>query len=124
MTQAPKITALRLGKLTKPGRYPVGEGVYLQVTGEAGRSWVFRYERHKRAHWMGLGPCALITLAEARQKGRDARRLLLDGVDPLAERKRKRAQAGTDAAKAPSDTFQRMRRAGEMPSTVRNGPRR
>src|SRR5262249_47995336 len=97
-----RITAIEVGQIKKPGRYPVGNGVYLQITGERGRSWIFRYERQGRGHLVGLGPVALVTLAEARARGHDLRRQLLDGKDPLEERKSKRRVAAVEAAKAVS----------------------
>jgi hypothetical protein len=70
MTIARPLSALAIAKITRPGRYAVGSGVYLQITGEQGRSWVFRYEREyegkRRGRHVGLGPCALVSLAEAR----------------------------------------------------------
>ncbi len=51
------------------------------------RSWVFRYARHGVAHSMGLGTVEDVTLAEARDKARDCRRALQDGLDPIAQRR-------------------------------------
>jgi integrase len=47
---------------------------------------------------MGLGPASLITLAEARDKAREARRALLDGADPLTAKRERRAHARLQAA--------------------------
>jgi integrase len=94
------LTARQVAALKKPGRYAVGDGGYLQVTGENGRSWVFRYQRNGRGHWLGLGPASLVTLAEARERARQTRRLLHDGIDPLEARAAKRAQVRLAAAKA------------------------
>src|SRR5262249_44454194 len=88
-----KITALQVNKITKPGRYAVGDGVYLQITGAKGRSWVFRYMRDGKQRHMGIGPVSLLTLADARSRAREARLMLLDGIDPLQARAAKRAQA-------------------------------
>ena len=65
-----KITALALSKLKKPGRYAVGDGCYLQITGHNGRSWIFRYRdrRDGKAKHMGLGSVATWTLAEVRER--------------------------------------------------------
>ena len=87
------LTALAATKITKPGRYAVGDGAYLQITGEKGRSWIFRYEREGRGRHVGLGPVSLVTLAEAREKARTYRRLLLDGIDPLDKRAAARQRA-------------------------------
>jgi integrase len=97
------LTSLAIGKLRKPGRYAVGNGVYLQITGDNGRSWVFRFERDydgkRRGRHIGLGPCALVTLAEAREKGSEYRKLLLKGIDPLDHRNALRQQALAAATK-------------------------
>ena len=97
------LTALAISKLTKPGRYAVGHGVYLQITGNRARSWVFRFEREysgkRRGRHIGLGPCALVSLAEAREKGLQYRKLLLNGIDPLGHKKALRQQALEAAAR-------------------------
>jgi integrase len=85
--------AAQVAKLKAPGRYAVGDGVQLQISKWNTRAWVFRYERFGKPHYMGLGPCSLVSLAEARAKGREARRLLLDGIDPLARKRQKRNEA-------------------------------
>jgi hypothetical protein len=85
------LSAAAVAKLKKQGRYGVGDGVYLQISKWKTRAWVFRYERFGKAHYMGLGPCHLISLAQARAKGRDAQRMLLDGDDPLSAKRQKRA---------------------------------
>src|SRR5262249_49168609 len=40
---------------------------------------------------MGLGPLATVGLAEARQKALEARKLRLEGIDPIEHRRRQRA---------------------------------
>ena len=85
-----QLSVAAVAKLKKQGRYGVGDGVYLQISKWKTRAWVFRYERFGKAHYMGLGPCHLISLAEARAKGRDAQRMLLNGNDPLSAKRQKR----------------------------------
>jgi integrase len=96
------LTAMAIAKIARPGRHSVGNGVYLQITGR-GRSWVFRYERayegKRRGRHVGLGPCALVSLAEARAKGLELRRLLTNGVDPLDYKRAVRQQALEAAAR-------------------------
>jgi integrase len=97
------LTAIAVAKITTPGRYGVGNGVYLQITGQNGRSWVFRFEREyegkRRGRHIGLGPCALVSLGEAREKGLEYRKLLFNGIDPLDHRAALRQQAVAAAAK-------------------------
>jgi integrase len=103
MSSVRPLTAFAIAKIKCPGRYAVGNGVYLQITGEAGRSWVFRYEREydgrRRGRHVGLGPCELVSLAEARARGLELRRLLLNGVDPLDQKRASRQQALAVAAR-------------------------
>jgi integrase len=98
------LTAIAIAKIKKPGRYAVGNGVYLQITGKNGRSWIFRFEREsagkRRGRHVGLGPCAAVSLAEAREKGLACRKLLLSGIDPLDYRASLRQEAIVAAAKS------------------------
>lgn len=74
------------------GYHADGAGLYLQVTGAGARSWIMRYTLRGRAREMGLGPLAVVSLAEARQRAQDARKLLHQGVDPIEARERDRAR--------------------------------
>ena len=81
-----KLNALFITKAVGPKCYPDGDGLYLQVTAEGSRSWLFRYQLGGKPRWMGLGPIALVSLAEAREKAREQRKLLLDRIDPIKHR--------------------------------------
>ena len=81
-----------LAKLTERGRYAVGQNVYLQISEWGTRSWLFRYAVNGKPRTMGLGAYDLLTLAEARERGHAARRLLLDGIDPLEAKRRGRRE--------------------------------
>jgi integrase len=95
-----KISATKVATLKEPGRYAVGDGVYLQITGDSGRSWIFRYQRAGKARHMGLGPTDLLSLKEARDRATEARKLLLDGIDPIEARNLRRTQQRMKDAKA------------------------
>lgn len=83
-----KLTAKRVLRALKArGRYADGGGLYLQVVTPGRGSWLLRYERNGREHMLGLGPVVDFTLAEARERARQARQLLRDGVDPLAQKR-------------------------------------
>ncbi len=94
-----RLSARAVATKNKPGMYADGGGLYLKVAATGARSWVFRYMTDGRAHNMGLGPLHTVTLAEARDKARQQRRLRLDGQDPLAARRGARDQARLNAAK-------------------------
>ena len=85
-------------------------GLFVQVThsvakdakpGEVMRSWVYRFVSpiHQRARWMGLGPIPVIGLAEARKKATEARKIVINGKDPIDEREKQLAAARVEAAK-------------------------
>lgn len=94
-----KLTTLTVARALSAGMHSDGGGLYLQVTRSGARSWIFRYHRHGRLHDMGLGSYETVSLALAREKAGDARRLLLDGADPIeAKRANVRASALASAA--------------------------
>lgn len=83
-----KLTAKEVEKKTAAGLYGDGGGLTLQVTKAGVKSWLYRYMIEGKAYGMGLGPVHTITLAQARQLATDARRMVIDGINPL-ENKRK-----------------------------------
>jgi integrase len=85
-----KLSPLKVAKLAIPGLYGDGNNLYLQVAPSGAKSWSFRFMLNGRAREMGIGPVSLITLAEARARAIEARRLLLDGHDPIEHRNAQR----------------------------------
>src|SRR6266540_1394752 len=92
-----KLTKLQVMH-AKPGRYGDGGGLWLQVGPTGGKSWLLRYQRHGKAHWMGLGSADTLTLAQARERARLERVRLLDGIDPLAFRREQEAEQRREEA--------------------------
>ncbi|MCK1593789.1 site-specific integrase [Bradyrhizobium sp. 164] len=78
-----------------PGRYADGGNLYLNVGIEGQRRWTFLYKDRAtgRPREMGLGSAgkAGVSLAEARRKAAAARSLLSDGIDPLTDKRNRRA---------------------------------
>ena len=81
-----KLTALQVTRAKERGTYGDGNGLYLQVARGGTRSWILRYKRDGKTRHLGLGSFSIVSLREARQRAVNARRLLLDGHDPI-ERK-------------------------------------
>ncbi len=82
----------------KPGMHADGGGLYLRVVeGRDGltRSWVFRF----KGRYMGLGSVHTWTLTQARERAREARQRLQDGIDPIEHRRHQRAIQGAQTAK-------------------------
>jgi integrase len=92
-----KLTALKVEKLTAPGRYPDGDGLFLQVGKTGSKSWLLRYQLNYRERYMGLGSAKNFSLKEARERARKARQQLDDGVDPIEARLAQRDLAGKQA---------------------------
>lgn len=68
------------------GYHADGDGLYLLVSASGAKSWVLRYQLAGRRREMGLGSASVFGLADARERAQAARRLLADGIDPLANR--------------------------------------
>jgi integrase len=98
-----KLTAKEVEKKTAPGLYGDGGGLTLQITKAGVKSWLYRYMIKGKAYGMGLGPAHTITLADARQKAAAARKLVIEGINPL-EAKRQR-QLDDEMVKARLMTF-------------------
>src|ERR1700733_14188486 len=81
-----KLTPAKVKNENKPGLYGDGGGLWLNVGPTGGKSWLFRYMLDRKAHAMGLGPLHTIGLAEARERAAAARKMRLDGIDPLGAR--------------------------------------
>lgn len=104
--RASELTALEISRLTEPGQYPVGHiaGLMLYVKHADSRSWVLRMMVGKKRRHMGLGPYPAVTLAQARERAREARELVRQGIDPIEEQQRR--QDALRAAQGRRVTFE------------------
>lgn len=96
-------SAIRKAKPTeKPQRLFDGGGLYLEVSPSGGKWWRLKYRFGGKEKRLSLGTYPDTSLASARAKRDDARKLLASGVDPSENRKATRA-AGT---RATADSFE------------------
>ncbi|MSQ87465.1 MAG: site-specific integrase [Alphaproteobacteria bacterium] len=97
-----KLTPLKVERLKAPGLYSDGGGLYLQISANGGRSWIFRYRMggRKTPRDMGLGSLNDVSLAVARLDAAAKRRQIQQGVDPIEARKRDKVVAALDVTKA------------------------
>jgi integrase len=95
-----RLTTLKVGKTKRPGMYADGGGLYLRVTKDGTKNWVYRFMLNGRPRWMGFGPLALYGLQEVRGKALDARRLRHEGIDPIEARRTARLRQRLEAAQA------------------------
>ncbi|HUI22674.1 MAG TPA: integrase arm-type DNA-binding domain-containing protein [Methylocella sp.] len=87
----------RAAATAKPGRYCDGRGLWLVVSQSGARKWVFRFTFGGRVTEMGLGSAA-VSLAAARDKAHEARKLIAAGINPIHARR----EAGKIAAGKPT----------------------
>jgi integrase len=100
-----KLTA-RAAATTKPGRYGDGGGLYLVVSPSGARKWVYRFTYAGKVTETGLGSADVVSLAEARRKAHEARRLLDAGENPIvAKRKAAALRAGVPTFGTVADAF-------------------
>lgn len=85
-----KLSVLKIKNLKLVGYYNDGNGLYLQISKFNSKNWVFRYKFANKKREMGLGSINILTLAEARQKVIELKKMLLDGLDPITLKNEKR----------------------------------
>ncbi len=91
-----------------------GGGLWLQVSaGDGGtirKSWIFRYSlpekviskggrQRQRQRWMGLGSANTLSLAEAREKATQLRKMRLEQIDPIQARQGAKMEEAVAKAK-------------------------
>lgn len=103
---ARELSALEINRLKSPGLVSVGgvPGLSFQITATGARSWILRVKVGSKRRDMGLGPFPGVTLAQAREKARQARETIDQGNDPILNRER--AQSELRAAQASAITFE------------------
>ena len=69
-----------------------GQGLRLEVDKSQNKKWIFRFTLNQRRRDMGLGRFPDIGLREARNRRDEARKLVAQGQDPIALRRRARAE--------------------------------
>jgi len=93
--KAKEMSALEVRRLAHPGTgrnvcFTVGgvDGLQLQITPTGARSWLLRYTMRGRRPQIGLGAYPDVTLAQARERARQVKDMIWQGIDPLAEKRR------------------------------------
>jgi integrase len=88
------------------GRYGDGAGLYLVVSPSGARKWVYRFTFGGKVTETGLGSADTVSLAEARDKARDARKMVEAGENPIEARRRAAsAEAGIPTFGAVADAL-------------------
>ena len=72
-------------------------GLHLLISSTGSKAWRLKYRYNGKENRISLGAYPLVSLKEARQARDEARRQLLQGINPSAERKARRQQEQLDA---------------------------
>lgn len=108
-----EMTATEVRRLNKPGLKAVGgvAGLHLQITETGAKSWILRVSTGEQRlsasgkpfrarRDFGLGSYPEVTLAMARDKAREAKEKIRNGIDPAAERRAIRSALISERAKS------------------------
>jgi integrase len=108
--KAKELSSLEIRRLTHPGSgrnvtFAVGgvSGLLLQIAPTNRRSWILRTVIGDKRREIGLGPYPDVSLAQARERAREAKNTIEQGIDPVEQRKS--AQASLAAAQRRGLTF-------------------
>ncbi len=101
------LTALKVTRAW-PGRHADIYGLYLLVRNSGARSWLLRMQHAGRRRNFGLGPAHDVSLADARARAAEIRKQVRAGVDPSADRP-KRRKASLTFEKAARDCYDAMK---------------
>jgi integrase len=106
-----KLKPLEVGRETRPGKYPDGDGLYLVVASATSKNWTYRYWKDGKQRWLGLGSARDVSLKDARL-ARDAARLRIKGdrgvpgVDIVQAKRTARDEAKAVAVKVALPSFE------------------
>jgi len=98
--QIHRLSDPKVKNMKKPGWFPDGHGLYLQISNSGTKSWVYRYQINGKEHRHGLGSYPTITLKAARGRAEDCRTLRSDGIDPIEHKRQKYADKILEDAKS------------------------
>ncbi|KAA0910046.1 Arm DNA-binding domain-containing protein [Aquicoccus porphyridii] len=74
-----------------------GGGLHVLIQPGGSKLWRFKYRFGGKEKLLSFGPYPLVTIAKAREKRDEAKRLLLDGTDPGVKKKLDKLAAETEA---------------------------
>jgi integrase len=82
-----RLSARAAATLMKRGRHADGGGLYLSISPNGGRRWVFLFRWHGKPTEIGLGSARDVTLARSRELAFQARAKLAEGINPKDARR-------------------------------------
>jgi integrase len=119
-----RLNARAVATITKYGRHADGGGLYLSISPNGGRRWVFLFRWHGKPTEIGFGSARDVTLARARELASQARAKLAEGINPKDVR---RATGGATFGECADRVIEAMRpswrnrkHAAQWEMTLRN----
>lgn len=114
---------IRKAKSTdKPYKLFDSNGLYIHVQPNGSKLWRWKYRYANKERLLSYGPYPLVSLAEAREKQVEGRKLLLNGKDPSVQRKLDRISAETAANNTfelvAGEYIQNLEAKGSAPATI------
>ena len=85
-----KLTEVKIRNASK-GKHQDGAGLILRVT--ASKQWIFRFTMHSKRSEMGLGSYPNVSLKQARNLATTYRKMVADGINPIAQRNKAKIEA-------------------------------
>jgi integrase len=82
-----RLNARAVATIINHGRHADGGGLYLSISPNGGRRWVFLFRWHGKPTEIGFGSARDVTLARARELASQARAKLAEGVNPKDARR-------------------------------------
>lgn len=106
----------------KPYKLTDGNGLHLLVNPNGSKLWRFRYRFAGKQLMLSLGPFPEVSLASARQKRDEARRLVAEGTNPSQQRREDKIKAQTAAENTfgaiAADLISKLEEEGKAPATI------
>jgi hypothetical protein len=106
------------------GRHADGGGLYLSISPNGGRRWVFLFRWHGKLTEIGFGSARDVTLSRARDRAAQARLMLTEGINPKdASKPKKEATFGECADRvieAMRPSWRNAKHAAQWEMTLRD----
>jgi integrase len=118
-----RLNARAVTTITNHGRHADGGGLYLSISPNGGRRWVFLYRWHGKPTEIGLGSARDVTLARARELATQARGNLAESINPKDARKPSEGATFGECAdrviEAMRPSWRSSKHAGQWETTLR-----
>lgn len=117
------LSAAFVRSVTTPGKYTDGHGLFLKVDKSGAKRWVQRIIIRGKRTEIGMGSTSLVSLAEARERALENRKLARAGGDPLQAKRASEAlltfeEAARKVHQIHEPTWRNKKHAAQFISTL------